>query len=277
MDDLISIRADDRELRSVPDPTPEQIRKKLRAVSWPGFEQDIVAAGFVKEIDVLDGSVRIGFELRTRRMDKAAAIEEGIRQAVSSLPGVERVEIRRIEPKLDPVLSQGGRSTPRQAEVAADGGTPELDPMLGVIEPDDQHGPRWDGKSPDRGRPVSTTYEGAVPVYQWDIDPTDPTAKQGEAHITLDDWEFRMWWQTHPADLAYVSVQAIQDDSVSHGRTARRHPVGRAIAVNLVYDLRRAAIVAVYGTAKDFRPFVEAFRQGFDLPDSTTPTDSEEE
>ena len=52
-------------------PTTEQVRGKLRAVSWPGFDQDIVAAGFVKEIDVLDGSVRIGFELRTRRMDKA--------------------------------------------------------------------------------------------------------------------------------------------------------------------------------------------------------------
>ena len=261
----------------MPDPTPGEVRKKLRAVSWPGFEQDIVAAGFVKEIDILDGSVRIGFELRTRRMDKVAAIEEGIRQAVFSLPGVERVEIRRIEPTLDPVLSQGGRSTPLQAEVAADGGTPELDPMLGVVESGDQHGPRWDGKSPDRGRPVSTSYEGAVPVYQWDIDPTDPTAKHGEAHITLDDWEYRMWWQAHPADLVYVSVQAIQDDTVSHGQTARVHPVGRAVAVNLVYDLRRAAIVAVYGTAKDFRPFVEAFRQGFDLPDSTTPTDSAEE
>jgi hypothetical protein len=246
-------------------------------VVWPGFDQDIVAAGFVKEIDVRDGSVRVDFELRTRRMDKAAAIEQGIRQAVSSLPGVERVEIRRIEPTLDPVLSQGGRSTPLQAEVAADGVTPEPDPMLGVVESGDPHGPRWDGKSPDRGRPVSTTYDGVIPVHQWDIDPTDPAAKHGEAHVTLDDWEFRMWWQAHPADLAYVSIQAIQDDTVSHGQAARAHPVGRAVAVNLVYDPRRAAIIAIYGTAKDFRPFVEAFRQGFGLPDSTAPTNSEEE
>ena len=51
--------------------TSEQVRKKLRTVSWPGFDQDIVAAGFVKEIDVLDGSVRVGFEVPTRRTDKA--------------------------------------------------------------------------------------------------------------------------------------------------------------------------------------------------------------
>ncbi len=86
-----------------------------------------------------------------------------------------------------------------------------------------------------------------------------------------------MWWQVHPEDLVYVSIQAIVDDTVSHGRAARPHPVGRSVAVNLVNDPRRAAIVAIYGTANDFRPFVEAFRQGFGLPDSTTATTSEEE
>jgi metal-sulfur cluster biosynthetic enzyme len=261
----------------VEDPTPEQVREKLRAVAWPGFDQDIVAAGFVKQIDVRDGSVRIGFEVRTRRTDKVDIMEEGIRQVVSSLPGVERVEIRRIEPVIDPVLSQGGRETPLQAEIAADGGTPEPDPMLGVVDSGAELAPRWDGKRPGRGGRDSTAYVGALPVTQWDIDPTDPKAKSGEAHITLDDWEYRMWWQVHPAELVYVSIQAVFDDTVSHGRAARAHPVGRAVAVNLVYDPRRAAIVAIYGTANDFRPFVEAFRQGFGLPDSTTPTDSEEE
>jgi hypothetical protein len=220
--------------------------------------------------------VLIGFQARTRRTDKIATMEEGIRQVVASLPGVERVEVRRIEPTIDPVLSHGGREMPLQAEVAAGAGTPDPERMLRVVDSGDEHGPRWDGKRPGRGRPVSTAYEGALPVHQWDIDPTDPTAKRGEAHVTLNDWEYRMWWQVHPADLVYVSIQAILDDTVSHGSSARPHPVGRAIAVNLVYDPRRAAIVAVYGTANDFRPFVEAFRQGFGLPDAT-PTDSEEE
>ena len=244
---------------------------------WPGFDQDIVAAGFVKGVEVREGTVRIGFEVRTRRADKVDAMEEGIRQAVSSLSGVERVEVHRIEPTLDPALSEGGRQTPLQAEVAADGGAPVADPMLGVVDSGAPLGPRWDGKRPGGGRPATTAYEGVVPVTQWDIDPSDPTAKSGEAHVTLDDWEYRMWWQVHPADLVYVSIQAVLDDTVSHGSGARTHPVGRAVAVNLVYDPRRAAIVAIYGTASDFRPFVEAFRQGFSLPDSPTPTDSEEE
>ena len=44
---------------------------------------------------------------------------------------------------------------------------------------------------------------------------------------------------------------------------ARLHPVGRTEAVNLVYDATRGAVVAIYGTVRDFRPFVEAFRRGY--------------
>ena len=79
------------------DPTTKRVREQLRAVLLPGFYQDIAAAGFVKGIDVRAGAVRVGFEMCTHPMDETAAIEEGIRQAVSSLPGVKRVEIRRME------------------------------------------------------------------------------------------------------------------------------------------------------------------------------------
>ena len=68
-----------------------------------------MAAGFVKEIDVRNDAVRVSFELRSRRMDKAATIEEGIRQAVSSLPGVEPVEIHRIESEVA-LIPEGGRN-----------------------------------------------------------------------------------------------------------------------------------------------------------------------
>ncbi len=78
-------------------PTTEQVREQLRAVSLPGFHQDIVAAGFAKEIDVRTGSVRAGVEMRTRRTDETSAIEEGIRQDVFSPLGVEREGIRLIE------------------------------------------------------------------------------------------------------------------------------------------------------------------------------------
>jgi len=44
---------------------------------------------------------------------------------------------------------------------------------------------------------------------------------------------------------------------------ARPNPAGRTEGVNLVYDRRRAGVVAIYGTVKDFRPFVEAFRRAY--------------
>jgi hypothetical protein len=45
-------------------------------------------------------------------------------------------------------------------------------------------------------------------------------------------------------------------------------PAGRTEAVKLVYDRKRAGIVAIYGTVKDFRPFVEAFRRTFTAEES---------
>ena len=41
--------------------------------------------------------------------------------------------------------------------------------------------------------------------------------------------------------------------------------MGRNVVVNVVYDRRREAVVAVYGTARDFRPFIEAFSLGCKL------------
>ena len=73
-------------------PTIEQVKDKLRAGSWPGFDQDIVAAGFDKAIDVREGSVRIGFEPRTRWRDKIDAMSKGMRQVVSSPPGLDSLK-----------------------------------------------------------------------------------------------------------------------------------------------------------------------------------------
>ncbi len=106
-------------------------------------------------------------------------------------------------------------------------------------------------------------YEGWPPVFQWEIDPTDPSLQSGETHLTMDDWEYDVWWQVHPAGLVYVSIQALRGDPAAGPE--RQHPVGRNVVVNLVYDQRRAGVVAIYGTARDFRPFVGAFRRGFSL------------
>ena len=53
-------------------------------------------------------------------------------------------------------------------------------------------------------------------------------------------------------------MQAMSEDWVDDDN-ASPHPVGRSAAVNLVYDESRNAVVAIYGTVRDFRPFVKAF------------------
>ncbi len=140
------------------------------------------------------------------------------------------------------------------------------------LAPDAGYGP--DGPQPlggpgaDPG--ISAVYEGELPVFQWEIDPQDPAAKSGSADLSAGGWDFRMWWQEHDARLVYTSIQAMQDDAVGHDGAARSHPVGRMEAVNLVYDMDRKAVVAIYGTVGDFRPFVEAFYQSYVLKTQAT-------
>ncbi len=132
---------------------------------------------------------------------------------------------------------------------------PDLAPQSGYDE---------DGPEP-LGGPRSDAYEGELPVHQWEIDPQDPEAKSGTANLAIDHWEYRVWWQVHPARLVYASIQAMREDWVEHAGAARSHPVGRSEAVNLVYDEDRKAVVAIYGTVQDFRPFVDAFYRGYVL------------
>jgi hypothetical protein len=132
---------------------------------------------------------------------------------------------------------------------------PDMAPQAGYDE---------DGPEP-LGGPRSDAYEGKLAVFQWEIDPHDANAKSGTANLEIGGWEFRVWWQVHPARLVYASIQAMRDDWVEHDGAARSHPVGRSEAVNLVYDMDRKAVVAIYGTVQDFRPFVDAFHRGYVL------------
>jgi hypothetical protein len=103
-----------------------------------------------------------------------------------------------------------------------------------------------------------------LPVFQWEIDPLDPTLEAHEVSLDLDGWEFSIWWQVHPAELLYVSIQALRDDRADGNRGERGHPIGRNVVANLVFDRRRGGVVAVYGTTHDFRPFIEAFKRAYD-------------
>lgn len=116
---------------------------------------------------------------------------------------------------------------------------------------------------------ANARYAGWPPVFQWEIDPTDSTLESGEVSVTQGDWEYEIWFQVHPVGLVYASIQALCEDPA--GGPERQHPVGRNVAVNLVYDRRRGGVVAIYGTARDFRPFVEAFRTACGLEQGEPP------
>ena len=257
----------------------ERVRGLLRAVQYPGFQRDIVAAGFVKDIDVDGKQVTVHFAPDTRNAAKVEQMEADIRNALGGTGSFERVTVQHHHPFADAgVLSSGGM-TPLQAEMLNDGILPEADimensmqrpdmaPEAGYDEdgPEPLGGPRSEDGPEPLGGPRSDVYEGELAVFQWEIDPNDPSAKSGTANLTIGDWEFRVWWQVHPARLIYASVQAMREDWVEHSGRARSHPVGRSEAVNLVYDMDRKAVVAIYGTVQDFRPFVDAFHRGYVL------------
>lgn len=155
--------------------------------------------------------------------------------------------------------------TPLQAEMLEDGILPQPDalhPSLQRPNIAEEVGYSEGGPDPFSG-PLADKEGTDLPVYQWEIDPADTKAESGVANITEGDWEFRVWWQVHPQDLVYASIQAMREDWVEHDGQARINPAGRSEAVNLVYDLGRGGVVAVYGTVRDFRPFVDAFHKGF--------------
>lgn len=116
------------------------------------------------------------------------------------------------------------------------------------------------GEDPLSGGQV---YDGKLPVLQWEINPQDASANSGTKNLMIEDWEVRLWWQVHPGRVVYASMQAMKEDMTDHEGDARPHPVGRSEAVNLVYDIDRKAVIAIYGTVQDFRPFVDAFYRGF--------------
>ena len=245
----------------------ERVHSLLRAVRFPSSQRDIVAAGFVKDIEIQGNRVTVHFAPDTRNQAKVDQMNADIRSTLAEGAPFANVEIEHHLPFADAgVLSSGGVIPPRAADL--DPGVPlqtgEPDRMMQRPDMAPEAGYDEDGPEP-LGGPRSDIYEGELPVLQWEIDPHDPDAKSGTANLTIGEWDFRVWWQVHPADLVYASIQAMKDDWVEHGGKARSHPVGRAEAVNLVYDIERKAVVAIYGTVQNFRPFVDAFHRSYVL------------
>ncbi|MGB5834215.1 MAG: hypothetical protein WBG92_19825 [Thiohalocapsa sp.] len=274
------------------------MRELLRQVNYPGFSRDIVASGFVGSIVAIGAMVEVEFKPDTRDEDKIATMEREIRR-VLRLADYSDVQVRRVAPYVHDVPLRSSedlskelndlkntqelreksktsanasaafdrKMTPLQAEYLEDGQLPEPD-LLAVslgrpdVAPAAGYGPG--GPNPLSGPREDIKYDMGVPVLQWDIDPHDAQAKTCQHEIKLTDWDYRVWWQSHQsADLLYVSMQAMKEDWVDHENNAVPHPIGRSEAVNLVFDEQRGAVVAIYGTVRDFRPFVKAFSMAY--------------
>ncbi len=164
--------------------------------------------------------------------------------------------------------------TPLQAEILEDGRLPDPDALGSSLARHDLaigagYGDAGPATLPGPEHAASDdSHDGWPPVLQWEIDPGNPDLESGEADVSEGGWDFAVWWQRHPAGLRYVSIQALErrDDEDA----AERHlPMGRNVVVNLVYDEQRQAVLAIYGTARDFRPFIAAFRTGLGLQPPT--------
>lgn len=272
--------------------TSNEVRELLRNVPYPGTSRNIVSAGFVKGVSVDGSTAVVTFTPNTTNAVKVGAMEDGIRDVLYGA-SFSLVEVRTEAPYDDRSMLLGvGSMNPLQAEMLEDGVEPQPDVLLGDIGlsgkrfgPDGRAAGReasGAGSRPAEGvapaapdeplGPQEPDYTGPLAVYQWEIDPHDAAAESVQRAVNNDGWEFRVWWQVHRGgELLYTSLQALREDWVDHAGIARRHPVGRTEAVNLVFDRVRGGIVAIYGTVRDFRPFVEAFRLAYEAEYSGAP------
>jgi hypothetical protein len=109
------------------------------------------------------------------------------------------------------------------------------------------------------------TWNVRIPVFEWEIDPTDTERRCGSAELKYLGWEFRMWWEKHSAGLVYASIQATKGSRERDWQGGWAFPPDRTLTVTLIYDEQRQGIVSIQGTVRNLAPFVEAFLMGFGL------------
>ena len=249
--------------------TADGVRELLRKVPFPGLSRDIVSFGFVRGVEVDRAAVTVRFAPNTTDAAKVAAMEDGIRDTLYA-EAFALVQIKTEAPFDDDAMLLGrGSINPLQAELLEQGIEPQPDLLardmggsVGAGSPLGDWTPPEPHEGPSAG--ADPEYRGEMPVFQWLVDPEDETAPSAETVVLEADWEFRVWWQALERQrLVYASLQATRPDRVERDGEARPHPIGRTEAVNLVFDEARCGVVAIYGTVRDFRPFIEAFRKAY--------------
>jgi len=258
---------------------PEDVKELLRQVPCPGRSRDIVALGFIHGVGVQGSNVMVEFRPDTTNVAKVLAMEEGIRDTLRKAE-FENVELETEPPFDDDSMLLGGASTnPLQVDLGEYG----IEPTPDIVEGEGRRARNLlSPEPPKEGSPAAQLaedaeetfesegpqgnadpdYDGPLPVFQWQIDPEKAGEDAAKIRLSIDSWNYVVCWVEHvPEELVYASIQARH--WISHGGKARPNPAGRTEGVNLVYDRNRGGVVAIYGTVKDFRPFVEAFRRAF--------------
>jgi ATP-binding protein involved in chromosome partitioning len=71
--------------------TEHEVREALRKVKFPGLSRDIVSFGFVKQVAVQGGTVRVEIAMTTAKESAAEQVEREARAVLEALPGVGEV------------------------------------------------------------------------------------------------------------------------------------------------------------------------------------------
>ncbi|MEN8006071.1 MAG: Mrp/NBP35 family ATP-binding protein [Candidatus Krumholzibacteriota bacterium] len=71
---------------------PETVMAALKEVKVPGTRVDVVSINLIGEIKITGGEVKVSVVKTTEKDDTIAAVQEGVIQAVSALPGVLSVQ-----------------------------------------------------------------------------------------------------------------------------------------------------------------------------------------
>jgi hypothetical protein len=263
----------------MPQMKPEEVKDMLRQAPCPGTSRDVVALGFIHGVGVQGSHVMVEFRPDTTNVQKVLEMEEGIRKVLRNA-GFETIELETEPPFDDDSMLLGGASVnPLQINLGEYGIEPTPDLVEGKgkrvrnllsPEPPEPGGPaaqladdaeeRLDTEGPQGA--ADPGYDGPLPVFQWQIDPETAGQDAAKVRLSIDSWNYVVCWAVHRGqDLVYASLQARH--WISYGGKSRPNPAGRTEGVNLVYDRKRGGVIAIYGTVRDFRPFVEAFRRAF--------------
>src|SRR6186713_2861693 len=71
----------------------ERVWEALKQVRFPGMSRDIVSFGFVKQVRIDGGAVRVKLAITTQNRAAAEEVQKDVQRAVAALPGALSVAV----------------------------------------------------------------------------------------------------------------------------------------------------------------------------------------